>query len=497
MPSFKSWEGLPDGKLVENMAVQNPRKFLWFMQRTHPYKPHVWQTVFHGFRDVNGHIPRFRHLVAGRRGGKTKSAAEDFGFYTTHPEDYWMDFHGVHDDQPLWCWVLAKQYQEVFPAMREYLAVLKNAGLQYGRDFRHHKGEKYIEFLDGTLVQFKTADDPEALRGAGLNILWIDEAAILPNEDAYNVVYPALSDKQGAVMTTTTPKGKNWYYEEFWSKTALADPQQLTIEYMSVDNPYFPEPEWRRAQRRYHPQLFKQEYMARFDALAGIELNGEWLQYYTTKDLPRVKGTQTLDLKLYIGIDPAVSLSDKADRFAMALIGLTQDNAQAYLLDLYADRIPFPEQIEKIREWHLKYRPMLIGIESNAYQAALAQQAMRMTGFPPVIPILSKGKKHERILSMAPLFKIGRIQIHKNHNDFIDEWLNFDSSLKNTKDDTLDAVEIALRTAGALLPEMPQVSFFKDDQDLPTRDIEELAKRDLMRIGDRKTFYDDEMGADW
>lgn len=497
MRAYRAWEGVPSAEEMGKIAQRDARKLLWFLQQPVPYAPHVWQTLFHGARDAEGRMARFRHLVAGRRGGKTLSAAEDTLYYILHPEEYWLDFFDVNKSDELWAWELSKDYSIGFAAWRTFQETMKNAGLVHNVDFKLNRGEKYIEFLNGGFIQFKTAVDPESLRGAGLNILWMDEAAMMTNADAYNVTYPALSDKEGAVICTTTPKGKNWYYEEFFTGQALRDEQQVTIEYTSIDNPYFPEREWKRAQMRYHPQLFKQEYMARFDSMAGVELNGEWLQFYKTEDLPRKEGTKMLDLKLYVGVDPAISVRDEADRFVMALIGITQDNSQVYLLDMFADRIPFPEQVDKLREWHIKYRPMLIGIESNAYQAALAQQAMRMANFPPIVPILSKGKKHERILSMAPYFKIGRIRIHKNHRDFVDEWLNYDSSEKNPKDDCLDAVEIALRTAGALLPEMPQDSLFKTDaNEMPASNIEELAARDLKKFWSRERAgsYDDEMG---
>ena len=53
------------------------------------------------------------------------------------------------------------------------------------------------------------------------------------------------------------------------------------------------------------------------------------------------------------------------------------------------------------------------------------------------------------------LFQIGKVRIKQEHRDFIDEWINYDASISNPKDDCLDSVEIALRAAGALLPGMP------------------------------------------
>ena len=111
----------------------------------------------------------------------------------------------------------------------------------------------------------------------------------------------------------------------------------------------------------------------------------------------------------------------------------------------------------------------------------------------------AKGKKSERILTMSPLFRVGKVRVREDHYDFIDEWINYDSTLKNPKDDCLDAVEIALRTAGALFPDPTQdmTPHFDDTSWLPRgTDINDLARADLP--GNRnKRASDDHMGAEW
>src|SRR5205085_1636506 len=117
-------------------------------------------------------------------------------------------------------------------------------------------------------------------------------------------------------ISTTTPSGRNWFYDEFWNSEALEDPNQGQVEYRSIDNPYFPESEWGYLMRTYHPMLFKQEYMASFDSMQGKELMGEWLKYYEDDDLPRSSDNpKKLLLDTFIGVDPAISLADNADRF--------------------------------------------------------------------------------------------------------------------------------------------------------------------------------------
>ena len=491
------------GKFTETMLAEElpelvgrfATKLYWFL--TKGYNPHLYQTAFH-FAETDGKITRFRHLVAGRRGGKTMSAAWEVLFYALHPEEFHRDVHGSDSDRPLWIWVLAKDYKIGRPSLLTFLEVLRLSQLVKDKDYTYNKVEKVIEFKhSGTLLEFKTADDPQSLRGAGLDILWIDEAAFVPTIEAWDVVRPALADKTGTLITTTTPIGENWYYEEFWGERAMVDPTIFSVEYASIDNPYFPVEEWEREKRDRHPIIFKREYMASFKAMHGVELEGDWLHYWTVGhpdspddiQIPRTQGGK-YDLRLYIGIDPAVSLSDTADHFAMVLIGVTKDNTQVFLLDVFKERVAFPDQVDKIREWQLKYRPELIGIESNAYQHALAQQAQRLDGFPGIVPIMSRGKKSERILAMSPLFKIGKIRLHRKHNHFIDEWVMYDSKLKNPKDDVLDATEIALGLAGVLLPQMVAPETFR-----PQMSIHEEAMA-VLRRQKSQDHVDPELGSE-
>jgi predicted phage terminase large subunit-like protein len=480
-----------------------PVKFLWFAQRG--YFPHAYQILFHGAA-LDGVIAPKRHLVAGRRGGKTLSAAWEVAFYAQHPRQFHLDVHGIDKDDPLWIYVVAPNHKLGRASLITFQAVLRKIGLVKGRDYEYNKTEKIFEFPDGTLIEFRSADDPQGLRGAGLDILWMDESAMIPNREAWDTVRPALGDKEGALITTTTPMGRNWVYEEFWSKRAQRDVTQFRVEYTSLDNPHFPRAVWEYERENMHPFIFKRELMASFDAFEGIELQFDWLHYFVMgKHTSLVSPDDivldpTTPLRKYMAVDPAISIRDDADDFAMAIIGVTEDNSQAYLLKTFRGHIPFPEQIELIREWNLQYRPMYIGVESVAFQAALTQQLMRLPGMPNIVPIFPKGKKQERIMAMAPFFKTGRIRLHRTERDFIDQWVSWDSTKKSIHDDMLDAVEIALGLAGILLPSLQQ---HLDDlaAHRSPRTLEEAAARELAQldnIGRRGANpWDEELGDDY
>jgi phage terminase large subunit-like protein len=473
-------------KALEKSILEYPEKFGWFLSKG--YAPHYYQTLFHTDK-YGDKLTRFRHLVAGRRGGKTLSAAWEVLFYCLHPEQFHKDAHNDNDTRSLWVWAISASYKVGRPSYLTFRDACIKAGLTIGKEVKENKGGLRFEFENGSLVEFKSAEDPQSLRGAGLDILWMDEAAFIKNEESWGVIRPSLSDKQGLLITTTTPNQKNWFYEEFFSDESREDKNNSRVEYRSIDNPYFRREEWEYVQSRYHPLLFAQEYMASFDSMAGKDLAGDWLHYYTSEDLLDAEG-KPLKLRKYMGVDPAISLSANADRFVITVIGVADSN-EVFLLEQYAARIPFAEQLLKIEEFYINHKPQLIGIESNAYQAALVQQTERLTTMPPVVPLFAKGKKWERILAMSPLFRIGKVKIKKDHADFIQEWVDYDSAMQKPKDDCLDSMEIALRTAGALLDGIPAIMPPKESgmPDWVLRDLPSEKKEDR--------YIDEFMGSMW
>ena len=93
---------------------------------------------------------------------------------------------------------------------------------------------------------------------------------------------------------------------------------------------------------------------------------------------------------------------------------------------------------------------------------------------------------------MSPLFRIGKVKIKKDHADFIQEWVDYDSGIQKPKDDCLDSMEIALRTAGALL------GGFVDP--LPTDNpggLPDWVINDRPSGNKEDRFVDDMMGSMW
>jgi len=78
----------------------------------------------------------------------------------------------------------------------------------------HNKAENKTELYNGSTILWRTADNPDRLRGPNLSWAWIDEAAFI-DEDAFKVTLSRLRVAPANLWVTTTPNGQNWLYRRF------------------------------------------------------------------------------------------------------------------------------------------------------------------------------------------------------------------------------------------------------------------------------------------
>lgn len=136
------------------------------------------------------------------------------------------------------------------------------------------EGELYIELKNGSMIFAKSGDNPDALRGEGLDGCVLDECAMLKPEVWNEAIRPALADKNGWAIFISTPKGKNWFYELFLRGMDNTQNEFKSFTYPTWANPLI-QPKEIEEMRKSMPEItFRQEVMAEFLDSGGQVFRG-------------------------------------------------------------------------------------------------------------------------------------------------------------------------------------------------------------------------------
>ena len=127
--------------------------------------------------------------------------------------------------------------------------------------------DRQINLPNGGSVQVRSADDPDSLRGEGLDFVVLDECAFMKEEAWTEALRPALSDRQGKALFISTPKGHNWFWRNF--QRSNDDDEWAAFQFPTSGNPYIPKDEIAAAQQSLPERVFQQEYLAQFIDDAG------------------------------------------------------------------------------------------------------------------------------------------------------------------------------------------------------------------------------------
>ena len=123
-------------------------------------------------------------------------------------------------------------------------------------------GDMLTTFPGGGTVQVRSADNPDSLRGEGLDFVVIDECAYVAEAAWQEALRPALSDRLGRAMFISTPSGRNWFWRCY--QRGLEGGEWKSWSFPTSDNPYIEPSEIEEARGDLPERIFRQEYLAEF-----------------------------------------------------------------------------------------------------------------------------------------------------------------------------------------------------------------------------------------
>lgn len=224
-------------------------------------------------------------LMEGRQQGKTTSAAAYILWYTLFQENKTVAVLANKAST-------AREIMARYQLMYEHLPDWMQQGIK-----TWNKGD--IELENGSIV-FTAATTAAGIRGKSVNLLYIDEAAIIPNTVAdafFTAVYPVISAGQTTkILITSTPLGYNHFWK-FWN-----DAVNKNNDFVPMFIPYWEIPgrdeKWAEEQKRQLGDLkYNQEVLCKFLGSSLTLINSDTIEYMST--CPTVYSKDGLDLYEY------------------------------------------------------------------------------------------------------------------------------------------------------------------------------------------------------
>ena len=224
-------------------------------------------------------------IMEGRQQGKTTVAAAYILWYTLFQESKTV---AILANKASTAREIMSRYQLMF----EHLPPWMQQGVK-----TWNKGD--IELENGSVV-FTAATTAAGIRGKSVNLLYIDEAAIIPNTIAdqfFTAVYPVISAGQTTkILITSTPLGYNHFWK-FWN-----DAVNKVNDFVPMFIPYSRIPgrdeAWALEQRRQLGELkYNQEVLCKFLGSSLTLIDSSTIEYMST--CPTVYSKDGLDLYEY------------------------------------------------------------------------------------------------------------------------------------------------------------------------------------------------------
>jgi len=253
-------------------------------------------------KEVFSSEARFRVLITGRRFGKTFLALNELAKFSRYPRKK--------------VWYIAPTFRMCKDIMLDPLV----------EKMTKHKWISKVNYSDlsitlknKSLIQLRSSDNFNSLRGVGLDFICMDEFSDVDERAWYEVLRPTLSDKsrEGSALFLGTPRGfGNWSYNLFTRQDS--DKNWQSFQYTTLDGGQVSQNEIDQAKNDLDDRTFKQEYMASFEKYSGQ------IYYNFDRQENVIDEYTTTTNSIHIGIDFNI------DPVSAVISEVKQDNLYVY-----------------------------------------------------------------------------------------------------------------------------------------------------------------------
>ncbi len=206
-----------------------------------------------GQREVSRDPARFKVVIAGRRWGKTFMAIRELARIAREP---------------------GRRVFYVAPTYRQAKQIVWDQLKWQLQDLRWidriNESDLTVVLKNGSRISLRGADNPDSLRGVGLDGIIMDEFAMIDQKAWTEVLRPTLSDRLGTAMFISTPMGQaNWAYDLYNRGQDPTEKEWSSYQYTTLSGGNVSEEELQQARQDLDARTFNQEYLATFETYSN------------------------------------------------------------------------------------------------------------------------------------------------------------------------------------------------------------------------------------
>ena len=227
-------------------------------------------------REIIKHEASRKVLVAGRRFGKS------------HLSLIWLLSRKIEEGERRWI---------ITPTYRQGKSTTWKLMRQVFRDYKCqiNESELAVKLPNDAEVAIKGAEQENNLRGAGLDMVVMEEYSYIKPHVWDEIIYPMLTTTNGDAFFIGTPNGYDHLYDAYLRGQGK-DEDWKSWQYTTVDGGYVPEEEIKKAKSMMDERAFKTEFLASF------ETTGNRAAYNFDRNT-HVKKASQLSRNLFWGMD--------------------------------------------------------------------------------------------------------------------------------------------------------------------------------------------------
>jgi len=263
----------------------------------------------------------------------------------------------------------------------------------------------------GGFVAVRSADNPDSLRGEGLDFVVMDECAFMQREAWTEAIRPALSDRLGKALFISTPKGRNWFWEVY-QRGIRGEEGWQSWTFPTVSNPYIEASEVEAAKRDLPEIIYRQEYLAEFvDDAGGV--------FRRVQEAAVLEPQEPQAGRQYVaGVDVAASVD-----FTVVSV-LDAESKDMVYMDRF-NRVDYPVLIDRLAAIYARYHLTSMVVESNSIGRPVIDELVAR-GLNIVPFTTTSATKQSIIQNLQSAFENGQIRV-LNEPVLVGELLSFEA----------------------------------------------------------------------